>query len=392
MMYKTITPSGVEICGPNMLGENEEGFVPFSVRGPNFIQLKDHTIVYFFEAKYASQLDEEPSCKILMRSHDGGKTWGETRLLRFENQPDCIGGTLLYDEVNDTLIYFGRTRHFKPGMEKDRLLSESDQIDGLTYERFWISKSIDGGLTWSKFDEIILHTPATWTIFHCLTPGIGIQLKHQKDSAKNGRLIMPCNHAKHENGENEWGAHLLISDDFGATWRMGAVLNYSGANESVITELSDGTLVYNCRNQGGEPANLRIQGISHDGGETLTDIGTLDTLYDPICHAGFTSAQIDGKDYLFFTTPSGRGTAAPGWFGKMECWGVREALMLSVSSDGGKTWRELQQLSEKGVFAAYSALCATKEGTLLCAWESGPTLNQYRDINYTVLNLKELVL
>ena len=318
MNIETLTPAGIEIYGPDMLGQTTGGFVPFSVRCPNFIQLNDHTIVYFFEAIYASQLDEEPSCRVLMRSHDGGKTW-------------------------------------------------------------------------SEFHETFIETPDTWTIYHYPSPGIGIQLKNQKDPSKNGRLIMPCNHAKHENGENEWGAHLLISDDFGDTWHMGVIMDYSGANESVITELSDGTLVYNCRNQGGTPANLRIQGFSYDGGDTLTDKGTLSTLYDPSCHAGFTSTNIHGKDYIFFTAPSGKGTPAKGWFGKMECWGKREALMLCTSSDGGKTYREIRQLSEHGTFAAYSAIYATMEGQLLCAWESGPDFNQYRDIKYTILDMKDLI-
>jgi len=279
---ETLTPTGIEIYGPDMLGQTTEGFVPFSVRCPNFIQLNDHTIVYFFEAKYASQLDEEPSCRVLMRSHNGGKTWGETRLLRYEALPFCPGGTPIYDSVHDTLIYFCRTRHWKPGMEQDRLLNENDQIEGRTYERFWISKSTDGGLSWSEFRGTFIETPDTWTIYHCPSPGIGIQLKTQKDPAKNGRLIMPCNHAKHENGENEWGAHLLISDDFGDTWHMGA-------------------------------------------------------------------------------------------------------------TDSGKTYREIRQLSGNGTFAAYSAIYATMEGQLLCAWESGPDFNQYRDIKYTVLDMEDLI-
>jgi len=391
MIYDTLTPVGMELSAPNMLAQKEESFVPFSVRGPRFIQLKNGVIVYFFEAKYTSQLDEAPSCQVLMRSCDGGQTWGETRLMRYRDQPYSIGGAPVYDEVNDTLLIFGRSRHFKPGMEQDRLLTETDQIEGRTYERFWITKSTDGGLSWTEYKEIFPDIPDNFRIFHCPTPNIGIQLQHQKDTAKNGRLIIPCNHAKHENGINEWGAHLLISDDYGDTWHTGAILSYSGANESVITELSDGTIVYNCRNQGGEPANLRIQGYSCDGGETLTDIKTLGTLYDPICHAGFTSAVIDGKDYLFFSTPSGKGTPAPGWFGKIECWGIREALTLSASADKGKTWKPLKQLSEKGVFSAYSALLVIDGSKLLCAWESGPELNLYRDIKGTILDLKELV-
>jgi hypothetical protein len=65
--------------------------------------------------------------------------------------------------------------------------------------------------------------------------------------------------------------------------------------------------------------------------------------------------------------------------------------MLYASSDGGKTYKAIKQVSDKGVFAAYSALCVTKGGKLLCAWESGPEIGLYRDIKYTTFDLSELV-
>lgn len=392
MIFETITPNGASIAAPDMHGKLSDPFVPFAVRGPNFIQLNDGTVVYFFGMKYSSQLDEALGCTALMRSHDGGKTWGEMRLLKYDGAPfDVGGGTPVYDAIHDTLILLGRTRHWKPGCEEDRLLAEGDQIKGKTYERFWVSKSTDGGLSWSDYKETVISgTPDHWTIQNNTTPGIGIQLKNQKDPSKNGRLIMPANRASLNNGENEFRAHILISDDYGDTWRVGALEDYIGANESVAVELSDGTIVYNCRNQGGKPENRRIQSISHDGGETLMGSAAVDTLYDPICHAGFAAATVGDCEYIFFTAPSGELGERFKAFGTPQRWGRREALMLYASNDGGKTYKAIKQVSENGVFAAYSAVCPIDGEKLLCAWESGPEIGLYRDIRYTVFELAEL--
>lgn len=390
MTFETLTPNGIEIVAPDMDGKMSEPFVPFCVRVPDFIELNDGTLLYFFEMKYTSQADEAPGCRAMMRSHDGGKTWGEMVLLRRESGYGV--GVPVYDAVHDTIVSLGRSRHWKPGMEEDHILNEWDQICGKSYERFWMTKSTDGGLTWSEHKEIFIDTPADWTIQHCGTPAIGIQLKHQKDASKNGRLLIPVNRASmNAEGKNEFRAHILISDDFGDTWRIGGLEDYVGANESALTELSDGTVVYNCRNQGGQPENLRIQSYSYDGGETLEGSGVVETLYDPICHAGFTSACVDGKDYIFLTAPSGERGGVSNVFGTPTRWGKREKLMLYISADGGKTYKAVKQISEEGIFAAYSALHVTREGKLLCAWESGPKFNDYRDIHYSVFDVNELI-
>lgn len=388
MNFEYITKNGIELTAPDMHGQTSDPFVPFSVRGPNFIELNDGTIVYFFGMKYEAQDDEAPGCGALLRSHDGGKTWGEMRLLRYENAPFGIGGgTPVYDAVNDTLIMLARSRHFKPGFEEDRIVNETDQINGKTYERFWVIKSTDGGLSWGNFTEVIIEgIPSHWTVQTCPTPGIGIQLKHQKDFAKNGRLVIPSNRAELINGKNIFRAHLIVSDDFGETWRIGALEDYIGANESTVVELKDGTLVYNCRNQGGTPANLRIQSYSFDGGDTLVDSGVVDTLYDPVCHAGFDSVVFEGNEYIFFTSPTGEVG-----FGTPRHWGKREALGLYASADGGKTFKMIKQVSPKDDLAAYSAVCATSSGQLLVAWESGPEISLYRDIKYICFEIKELI-
>jgi len=391
MTYRMITVNGTAITAPDMHGETGEPFIPFSVRGPLFLQLRDGTLLYFFGIKYTSQADEAMGCQALMRSHDGGKTWGEMRRLTYDGVGNIPGGTPVYDAEHDRLLLLARSRHWKPGMEEDHLLNEEDQILGKTYERFWQAESLDGGLTWSDYREKQIEgIPATWRVQSCPTPGAGIQLYRQSDPSRNGRLVYPFYHAEMIDGQNEFRIHLLLSDDYGETWRVGAHEPFLGTNEAILVEMQDGTLLYNSRNQGGFPENLRIQGISTDGGETLTDTRTVDTLYDPICHAGFASAVVEGRELLFLSAPAGELGERRPVFGTPLRWGEREKLTLYGSSDGGKTYKALHTLTEKGVFTAYSALFADAAGQLHCAWETGPSLWNYRDIAYTTFSLHDL--
>ena len=392
MEIKTLMQVDAPIDALDMLGNEMRGFTPFSLRGPNIVQLNDGTLVFLFEMKIGSQLDEAEGVKAVMRSHDDGKTWGDLRLLTYPGCPINVPcGAMLYDALQDSLLVFSRLRHWKEGHEQVRPMTEEDQINGHSYETFYITKSRDGGLSWSRFEEVpVTGIPADWTVQSCPTAGVGIQLRRQSDPAHNGRLLLPANHASMNNGQNEFRAHILLSDDFGKSWRMGAIEQYLGSNESMAVELLDGTIVYNCRNQGGQPEHQRIQSYSYDGGETLQNAATVPTLYDPLCHAGFATLCIAGREYIFASAPTGAPCNPSFFMGHTIRWGVREALTLYASADGGKTYRAIKQLSPHGEFAAYSSLCATRDGGLICAWESGPQIGCYRSIKYVILTSDEL--
>ena len=81
MTFETLTPKGMKITIPDMHREPSAELIPFAVRCPNFIELNDGTILYFFCMKFGSQKDEEIGGSVIMRSQDGGKTWGEEHIL-----------------------------------------------------------------------------------------------------------------------------------------------------------------------------------------------------------------------------------------------------------------------------------------------------------------------
>ncbi len=383
---RTLIPMGSEIRALDMHGCPVAPFTPFSVRGPQLLELKDGTLVCLYSAKYDSQADEAPCCTVLMRSADSGATWGDARVLTYSGAPGDVGGAPVYDEERDVLLYFGRTRQWKPGCEQDRLLSEEDQVKGRVDERFWVAESADGGLSWSDYREVFLDAPADWRVRHCPTPGTGFQLKRQPGGRKNGRLIVPANHiGSNENGRNDCGCHLIVSDDHGMTWKTGAVAAYPGGNECLATELSDGTLILNCRTFGSEPANLRLQCTSRDGGDTFEEIVPVPSLYDPSCHGGFACTGTGSGESVYCLLPTGALDKPWTFLGITSRWGKREKLTLYRSADKGRTYSPVLQLTPEGEFTAYSAILAKKDGTLLCAWESGPEIGLYRDIHCALL-------
>ena len=80
--------------------------------------------------------------------------------------------------------------------------------------------SNDGGLNWENpqklaFDNLVFG------------PGHGIQKQLEPAS---GRLVIP--------GNRKGSSQVMISDDHGETWQVGAAL--STGNENEIAELSDG--------------------------------------------------------------------------------------------------------------------------------------------------------
>ncbi|MBR6762661.1 MAG: exo-alpha-sialidase [Clostridia bacterium] len=389
MYQTTIVPIGEPIEAIDMHGVKHSPFIPFAIRCPQFCELADGTLLFFFEAKYQSQLDEEPACHVLLRSGDGGKTWGDARMLCYDDFN--IGGVPVYDRIHNTLLYYARTREWKPEFAADRLLTEQDQVDGKVLERFWVAKSRDGGLSWSDYREVFIDAPEAWRVKHCPTPGMGIQLQNQPDPQKNGRIIIPSNHiGANLGGKNEFGSHLVYSDDFGESWKLGAIQDYPGGNECNALELADGTILLNARTHASIPANRRLQSESQDGGDSFCRVYPVESLYCPGCHGGFARLPLDGTETIFFTAPTGETGDPFNCLGVPGYWGRREKLMLYASTDAGRTYSPIRLMSPPGEFAAYSALFGTSDGKLLCAWESGPEIGLYRSIEYVILEGSEL--
>ena len=78
-------------------------------------------------------------------------------------------------------------------------------------------------------------------------------------SCASGRLVVPCDHrVRASTGQDEGRpSHLIYSDDRGATWQIGGVVQREGTNKSAVAELGDGSVYLNCPRPGRARAPLR---------------------------------------------------------------------------------------------------------------------------------------
>lgn len=138
--------------------------------------------------------------------------------------------------------------------------------------------SDDDGKTWSTPEDIHDQVAIAGYTWYATGPCHAIV----KTLAPNkGRIVVPCNHNKPgTNPKSERHAHLIYSDDQGATWHLGAVTDHPYGNESTVVELGDGSLMTNMRNYEPNSLGYRWQAVSRDGGLTY-EPAQVTTLIEP---------------------------------------------------------------------------------------------------------------
>ena len=165
-------------------------------------------------------------------------------------------------------------------------------------DRVFVTSSTDDGATWSTPVEITeaVKLPS-WT-FYATGPGHGIQLK-------NGRLLIPCDHREPALPGRTSQSHVICSDDHGATWRLGGILDMDTNECEAVESPSDGSVYVNMRSFHGK--NRRAYAWSTDGGDTWSDVALDETLIEPVCQASivrFTDEAHHDKNRVLFSNPS----------------------------------------------------------------------------------------
>ena len=236
----------------------------------------------------------------------------------------------------------------------------------------WVMESPDSGLTWSSPREITADVkPDTWR-WYSMGPVHGIQLER---GARAGRLLIPCNHSTDGGAADRFlGSHTIYSDDGGMSWNLGAV-DSTGADlmspsESTAVELVDGSVYFNCRNQGGLGVANRAVTSSRDGGETFEHPYTADpqvvapVVQASVCRYGAVDRG-DHRNHLLFSSPGDPDR--------------RRDLTVLSSFDEGLTW-ELGRVVHMGP-AAYSDILVTRDRFIGILFEAGDA-DLYERIDY----------
>jgi len=306
-------------------------------RIPAVVVSKKGTVLAFCEGRKNSAADDGDIDLLLVRSFDGGRTWGEVQLIHDAGPHTAGNPAPVVDEVTGEIIL-------------------PFCINNSTV---WVTKSADDGATWTEPREITrdVKMPA-WT-WYATGPCHGIQLR-------SGRLLIPCDH----NG----AAHVIYSDDHGETWKLGGSVS-GGTNESVAVETVDGRVYINCRNTRQNGRTHRAYAWSDNGGLTFGPTAWADELIEPICQASavrYTTVESHGKNRVLFSNPASQ---------------RRERLTVRISYDECRSWNA-GRVVHYGP-AAYSDLCVLPDGMIGCFYERGQ-YGPYERLTFARFNLEWL--
>jgi len=323
-----------------------DGYHTFRI--PAVLRAANGDLLAFCEGRKSSAGDAGNIDLLLKRSSDGGRTWGPIQVLWDDAENTCGNPCPVLDEATGT-VWLLLTHNI--GTEKEDAIIRKETKGTRTV---WVAHSRDHGATWTPPVEITKTTKDPKWGWYATGPGVGIQIKHGPHA---GRLVIPSDHSyddpngKVRNGPYEYGAHMIYSDDRGATWKLGGVIRPK-TNECQVVESFDGrgTLIMNLRSYFGR--NRRTHATSSDGGLTWTAPVDVPDLIEPVCQASIIRATA-AKLHLFSNPASTK----------------RERLTVKASADDGRTWPRQLVLHEGP--AAYFNLVMLGDTSVGCLYERG---------------------
>ncbi|WP_019065021.1 sialidase family protein [Streptomyces prunicolor] len=309
----------------------DAGYACFRI--PAIVKTNDGTLLAFAEGRVLNCGDAADIDIVVKRSTDDGRTWSPLEVVNHgggdtHGNPapivDRRTGRVLLAETYNT----GRTDSASCSVPCDR-------TPHLQY-------SDDDGLSWSQprdlSDEIL---PPTWNSWYATGPVHGIQLTRGRHK---GRLVFGVNTETWDGERSEmgvppaggWGrvtannAALIVSDDGGDHWRIGATDSYPIAadgtwrqkpSEVTPTERTDGSILVSGREQDGTDLGHRTQAVSRDGGDSFTaPFHDLPDLYAPQVQCS--TLGVGSRILLSCDADPDR----------------RRTMMIRSSYDGGRTW------------------------------------------------------
>ena len=332
-------------------------------RIPSLIVAPDGSLIAFAEARRGPGGDAgEPGALIDLvskRSTDGGTTWSSYQIVARSDRFDYSDPRPVVDATTGKIVLL-----YTQWPDNAGAVSVPAGI-GPESSVLFCRSSADNGHTWSDPLNVNAQVkdPAWFALVSCV--GNGIQLRWQTDAARNGRLVDPT-WLRDIPGDGTWHFKdvALYSDDHGAHWSRSTVLATPESSEDQIVELTNGDLLLDARQIGGE---YRRRAISHDGGATWGAFSAGDVKVTEVnCSLLRYSAKRDGddRDRILFSAPLGEPAGAGN---------ARSNLGIWTSYDEGKTFINPVQVDSG--WAAYSALQKLRDGSVgMLFEETGNTL------------------
>lgn len=304
------------------------------------------SVLAFAEGRRASAGDAGKIDLVVRRFTDAGQTWSEPQIVWSDGDHTCGNPCPVVDR--DTgVVWLLMT--WSRGDDHEKKIMAGTSRDT---RRVFVTCSRDDGLTWETPRDVTADAKRSDWRWYATGPGGAIQVTRGPHA---GRLVIPCDHSYADT--QEYGSHVIVSDDHGVTWRLGGVAPKRGVNECAVVELADGTLMLNMRNYVSSK-KVRQVAFSTDGGDSWHDQRFDDTLVEPVCQAAIDRLRWpegDTPGMILFSNP-----ASPT---------KRERLTVRGSFDDGRTW-PVTFLLHAGP-AAYSDLAVLADGRIACLYEAG---------------------
>lgn len=313
--------SDQELASTTVFVSGEDGYATYRI--PAIVDTTDGTLIAFAEGRVSTAADDGDVDLLAKRSNDGGNTWGDLQVVA-DMGPNFIGNPS--PVVDDAIGRVVLLATYKAGTDTEFDIMVGHGVDT---SREFLLTSDDNGATWSEPEQITESVKAPEWHWYSVGPGHAFQIESGPHA---GRLVAAANHS---DDEFNYGAHLLLSDDGGLTWRIGASetpkKGPSHPNESTAAVLDDGTIVVSARDQDGDDEWHRLRTTSVDGGETFSGPFEEQTgLVIPVVQASMLAiGGTDGSGGLTRLLLSGPSDSER-----------RIDLRVRTSTDAGVTWSD----------------------------------------------------
>ncbi|WP_440580782.1 exo-alpha-sialidase [Streptomyces sp. PT19] len=329
------------------------GYACFRI--PAIVRTNEGTLLAFAEGRVLDCGDAGDIDVVVKRSTDGGRTWGPLQVVN-EGGGDTHGNPAPVVDRDTGRVLLVET--YNAGRtDGGNCAVPCARTPHLQY-------SDDDGRTWSAPRDLGAQIlPPDWNSWYATGPVHGVQLS---GGAHAGRLVIGVN-AETWDGDRVTANHaaLVVSDDGGEHWRIGATDTWPVAadgtfrqkpSEMTLTERADGSLLVSGREDNGTDLGHRTQAVSRDGGDSFTaPFRALPDLYTP---------QVQGAvlrlgDRLLLSAPADPDR--------------RRTMAVRSSYDGGATWDSV----DRGTvvtrdWAGYSDMVAVDDATVGLMYEAGP--------------------